>query len=70
MIDEVAYYNYWKDRREGEKKANELLSTVRECQKEFGWPNFADDSKLLSYARVKGLLSSDERYTIKKYLDI
>lgn len=46
MIDEVAYRRYWDDWNKGEAKAKELLKTVKECQKEFNWPEFKDDKTL------------------------
>lgn len=68
MINEAEYQRYWKDRIEGEAKAKELFKTLKECQKEFNWPQFKDDNMLFSYARVKGLLSRDELLILRNYL--
>lgn len=68
MINEIEYRQYWNDWHAGEAKAKELLKTIKECQKEFNWPEFKDDKTLCFFAKTRGLLSSDELQTIYKYL--
>lgn len=70
MINEIEYANYWKTYEENKKKAKELFEAVKSCQQEFGWPEFKSTSILLSYARVKGLLSMEERQIIENYLNL
>lgn len=70
MIDEVAYRKYWKEMTELDKRAEELINTVKDCQNEFNWPTFNSLDKLCTYARFKGLLSSEERRIIRQYLSI
>ena len=48
MINEIEYRRYWNDWYAGEAKAKELLKTVKECQKEFNWPEFKDDKTVMS----------------------